>query len=66
MMEALGIMLLLFSTGVFGIPFRYFVAQWWPVFLVFLGLSLIMIYVYKQHSVPNEKVTIIEDYDDDD
>ncbi len=41
---ALGIVFLLFSNGVFHIHFRKFIALFWPVILVVLGVLLIFIY----------------------
>ncbi len=43
----LSILFLPFSLEVVGTGFREFVASWWPMLFVFLGIALIVIYVYK-------------------
>ena len=65
---ALGGMFLVFSLGIANVSFRYFVAQWWPVFVVLLGIILIIVYVYMQHSYNADNSTnkVIADSDDDD
>lgn len=64
----LGGMLLCFSLGVIGISFRYFVAHWWPIFLVLLGFALIIVYAYMQrsHKAENSDNKVISDSDEDD
>ena len=64
----LGTVLLCFSLGVFRISFSYFVVHWWPVFLVLLGITLIIIYAYMQHSGKDEKFDdkVTADSDEDD
>lgn len=64
----LGIMLLCFSLDIITIPFRVFVAKWWPVFIVLLGIALIIIYAYMQRSDAAEDFEneVITDNDDDD
>ena len=64
---ALGIMLLCFSLKIITVSFRYFVARWWPGFLVLLGIALIIIYTYMQrsNSAGNSENEVIADSDDD-
>lgn len=64
----LGAMLLCFSLGLINIPFRRFVAQFWPIFLVLLGIVFIMIYAYMQHSdmTKNSDKEELADSNDDD
>ena len=65
MLVALGGMFLGFSLT--GVSFRRFVSSWWPVFLVLLGIILIIVYVYMQHSKAEDSTyKVIADGDDDD
>ena len=68
MLVCLGSLFLCFSLGIIGISFRYFVSRWWPSFLVLLGIVLIMIYVYMQHSCKADNSTdkVITDSDEED
>ncbi|MCR4714332.1 MAG: DUF5668 domain-containing protein [Treponemataceae bacterium] len=64
----LGGMLLCFSLGIISVSLRYFVAHWWPIFLVLLGFALIIIYAYMQHSnkAEDSDSKVIADSDEDD
>ena len=63
-----GGLLLCFSLHVISVPFRVFIAKFWPGFLVLLGIALIIIYTYMQRSNAAEKLEneVIADSDDED
>ncbi len=64
----LGMFLLCFSLHVIRISFRKFVFQFWPIFLVLLGIAFIIIYAYMQHSdvADNSEDKVTADSNDDD
>ncbi|MBQ6779889.1 MAG: hypothetical protein IJP62_01515 [Treponema sp.] len=45
----LGGFFLLFSLDIISISFRTFVARWWPVFLIIIGLFLVGLFLYQQN-----------------
>ena len=45
---ALGAVFLLFSLHIIPVSFTYVVTRWWPAFLVLIGVSLVVLFLYQQ------------------
>ncbi|MBN1696253.1 MAG: hypothetical protein JW881_01955 [Spirochaetales bacterium] len=47
----------LFSLDIMRLSFQEFVSLWWPVLIIILGLSFIVLYHYSKKRKPNKKST---------
>jgi len=50
----LGLVFLLFSLHLFNFTFSQFVVEWWPLFIVVMGIILVVLFFINKKKVPVE------------